>query len=128
MAQKLDIADPSTSPATATIEARGVRYTFRELEISEYNKLVKQASHPEADEDGVMQDVTDNTLLMQLMMMKSCESPKLTDLSLSRMGMRLYRSLARVVNELHYGAEPIVQIKDDEGDEDASEGTPTGNG
>lgn len=128
MAQtKLEIADPGPTAASATVEARGVRYTFHELEISEYNKLVKQASHPEADEDGVMQDVTDNTLLMQLMMIKSCSSPKLTDVAISRMGMRLYRALARVVNELHYGSEPIVQIGGD--DESAGgEEPPKGNG
>jgi hypothetical protein len=128
MAQKLDIADPSETAATATVEVRGVRYTFRELEISDYNKLVKQASHPEADEDGVMQEVTDNTLLMQLMMIKSCESPKLTDATISKMGMRLYRALARVVNELHYGTEPVIQINDDDDSGAASEGTPKGNG
>jgi hypothetical protein len=122
--KSVDLADPSETPETVTVEARGVKYTFRELEISEYDKLVKQASHEEPDADGIMQDVTDNTLLLRLMVFKSCVDPKLTADAVTKMGTRLYRGLSRVVNELHFNAEPIVQIKDDE---PASEETPKGN-
>jgi hypothetical protein len=113
MSTKVEVAEPGPVPATVTVEVRGSRYTFRELEIGEYNKLVKQASRQEADEDGIMQEVTDNTLLLQLMVFKSCESPKLTTESVATMGTRMYRALARVVNELHYSDEPVKQIDDD---------------
>jgi hypothetical protein len=122
--KSVDLADPSETPETVTVEARGVKYTFRELEINEYDKLVKQASHEEPDADGIMQDVTDNTLLLRLMVFKSCIDPKLTADTVAKMGTKLYRGLARVVNDLHFSSEPIVQIKDDE---PASEETPKGN-
>lgn len=123
----VDLADPSEVPETVTVEARGVKYTFRELEISEYDKLVKQASHEEPDADGIMQEVTDNTLLLRLMVFKSCIEPKLTTEAVAKMGTKLYRGLARVVNDLHFSAEAIVQIKDEE-PAAAGEETPKGNG
>jgi hypothetical protein len=121
----LELGDPSISPETVTIEVRGNRFTFRELEIGEYDKLVKAATHQEADDDGIMQDVTDSTLLLRLMIPKSCIDPKLTPDAVSSMGSRGYRALARIVNELHYGDEPIKRIKDD--DETPAEETPKGN-
>jgi hypothetical protein len=120
----IDVADPSTEPEVVKIVARGVEYTFRELEIGEYDKLVKEASHQEADEDGVMQEVTDNTILLRLMVFKSCVSPKMTPETAAKMGTKLYRGLSRVVNDLHFSAEPITQVKD----ETPSDGeTPKGN-
>jgi DNA integrity scanning protein DisA with diadenylate cyclase activity len=125
-AKVVELPDPAPVPATVTVEIRGQRFTFRELEISEYDKLVKQASHQEADVDGILQDVTDNTLLLKLMVLKSCVSPKLTDSILTAYGYRMYRAIARIVNELHYGDEPVKQVKDD--DEAApEEETPKGN-
>lgn len=121
----LELDDPSITPETVTVEVRGKQFTFRELEISEYDKLVKAATHQEADEDGIMQDVTDSTLLLRLMVPKSCVKPKLTPEAVAAMGSRGYRALARVVNELHYGDEPIKRIKDD--DETPAEETPKGN-
>jgi len=121
----VELPDPGIFPATRTVEIRGQKFTFRELEIGEYDKLVKQASHQEADADGISQEVTDNTLLLRLMVLKSCASPKLTDSTLSGYGYRMYRSIARIVNELHYGDEPIKEIGDDE--ESSAEETPKGN-
>ena len=123
--KSLELAEPSQKPEIVTIEARGKQYTFRELEIGEYDKLVKAATHEEADEDGIMQDVTDSTLLLRLMVPKSCVDPILTPEAVATMGARLYRALARIVNELHYGDEPVKRIKDDE---TPAEETPKGNG
>jgi hypothetical protein len=109
----VEVADPGPDAATVTVEVRGKRYSFRELEISEYDKVVKQASHQEADEDGIMQDVTDNTLLLRLLVIKSAVEPKLTAETVNALGTRLYRALARVVNDLHFDIEPITQIKDE---------------
>jgi hypothetical protein len=125
MSTKVELQDPSETPATRTVEIRGKRFTFRELEIGEYDKLVKQASHPEVDADGITQDVTDNTLLLRLMVLKSCVTPKLTDASLAAFGYRFYRTIARIVNDLHYGDEPVKEIS---GEEDTpSEESPKGN-
>jgi len=123
----VELADPGPKPETVTVEVRGQRYTFRELEISEYDKLVKAATREEVDDDGITQEITDSTLLLRLMVPKSCISPTLSPDVVASMGARLYRALARVVNELHYGDEPVKQIKDeDEADETPKE-TPKGN-
>lgn len=121
----VELAEPMNVPETVTVEVRGQQFTFRELEIGEYDKLLKQSSHKEADEDGVMQDVTDSQLLLRLMVPKSCISPKMTPDTVNAMGTRMYRALARVVNDLHYGNEPVKQIKDET---PAAEETPKGNG
>jgi len=110
----VELADPGEKPEVVTVEIRGKRYKFRELEINEYDKLVKAATREEADEDGIMQEVTDSTLLLRLMVPKSCVSPELTPEVVNKMGSRLYRALGRVVNDLHYGDEPIKQIKEDD--------------
>jgi hypothetical protein len=125
MATKTEISEPGPVAATVTVEVRGQRYEFRELEIGTYDKLLKQATREEADADGIMQEVTDNTLLLRLMVLKSCVSPKLTAESVNELGTRLYRSLARVVNELHYAEEPVKQISDDPAP--VAEETPKGN-
>jgi hypothetical protein len=120
----LDLDAPGIVPEIVTVEVRGSRFTFRELDISEYDKLVKAATHQEADDDGIMQDVTDSTLLLRLMIPKSCIDPKLTPDIVAAMGSRGYRALARIVNELHYGDEPVTRVKDDE---TPAEETPKGN-
>jgi hypothetical protein len=114
---------PSNVAATSTVEIRGQRFVFRELEIGEYDELIKKASREEADADGVMQEVTDNTLLLRLMVLKSCTEPKLTSEILNSYGTRLFRAMARVVNELHYDPEPVKRLDVD----DAAEETPKGN-
>jgi hypothetical protein len=124
----VDFPEPGPVSATVTVKIRGQQFTFRELEISEYDKLTKQASHQEADVDGILQDVIDNTLLLKLMVLKSCVSPKLTDTILASYGYRMYRTIARIVNELHYGDEPVEQVSDEaEGEETPAEEPPKGN-
>ena len=120
----VEVAEPSRDPATAAVEVRGQKYHFRELEIGEFDKLQKQATHEEVDGDGDMQEIVDNTLLLRLMVIKSCVSPKMTADSVNSLGTRLYRALSVVVNDLHFSAEPIVQIRDEA---PAEEETPKGN-
>ncbi len=115
---------PSNVASTKVVEIRGTRFTFRELEIGEYDDLVKKAAHEEADEDGVMQEVVDNALLMRLMILKCCVEPKLNADSLNGYGTRIYRAFGRIVNELHFDSEPIVVIN---ADETPAEETPKGN-
>jgi hypothetical protein len=116
--------DPAEVALTRTVEIRGKRYTFRELELGEYDKLVKLASHQEADSDGISQEVTDNALLLKMMIRKCCISPKLDESVFSATGYRMYRALARIVNEMHYGEEIVKEITADDGAEE----TPKGNG
>jgi hypothetical protein len=72
--------------------------------------------------------VIDNTLLLKLMVLKCCVSPKLTDTILSGYGYRMYRTIARIVNDLHYGDEPVEQVADAvEADEAPAEEPPKGN-
>jgi hypothetical protein len=124
----VEVKDPSPVIDTVKVEIRGRRYTFRELTISEYDKLIKQATREEPDADGDMQEITDSSLLLRLMILKSCVDPKITPDDLNDFGSKVYRALSSVVNELHYAAEPIKQIKDD--DEtlaESDEETPKGN-
>jgi len=120
----LELQDPTSTPETIVVDIRGARFTFRELEIGEYDRLFKAATHEEADDQGVMQDITDSTLLLRLMVPKACIDPKLTPEVVAAMPMRMYRAIANVVNELHYAVEPVKQIKDDAA---PAEETPSGN-
>jgi hypothetical protein len=125
----VDLPAPSPTAADAKVEIRGVRYEFRELTISEYDKLMKQATREEVDDDGETQEMTDSSLLLRLLILKSCVSPKITADDLNQIPTRIYRSIARVVNDLHYAEEPVKQIKDeDEVAADPTEETPKGNG
>jgi len=124
----VDIADPSPDIDIVKVEVRGKRYTFRELTIAEYDKLIKQATREEPDSDGDMQEITDSSLLLRLMILKSCIDPKITADALNDLGSKVYRALSSVVNELHYTPEPIKQIKDeDEAPAEKAEETPKGN-
>jgi len=120
----IEVSDPGITPEEVTVEIRGQRYTFRELEISEYNKLVKQASHEEADADGIMQEVVDNGVLMLLMIRRSCISPVMTPDQVAALPTRAQRAISGIVNTLHFGVEPIVQIGKDG---TAEKETPKGN-
>lgn len=122
----VEVAEPTDQIETVKVEIRGRRYMFRELKISEYDKLVKQATREEPDADGNMQEITDTTLLMRLMILKSMTDPKINAEDLNDLGSKVYRAISSVVNELHYTPEPIKQIKDDE-PEPSSEETPKGN-
>jgi len=126
-AKVVETKDPGPDVDIVKVEIRGRRYTFRELTIAEYDKLIKQATREEPDSDGDMQEVTDSSLLLRLMILKSCIDPKLTPDDLNEKGSKIYRAISSVVNELHYAAEPIKQIKDDDEAAPADEETPKGN-
>lgn len=126
-AKVVETKDPGPDVDIVKVEIRGRRYTFRELTISEYDKLIKQATREEPDADGDMQEVTDSSLLLRLMILKSCIEPKLSADDLNDKGSKIYRAISSVVNELHYAAEPIKQIKDEADAVPADEETPKGN-
>jgi hypothetical protein len=108
-------------------EIRGRVYTFTELEIGDYDKLVTKATKRETDpETGVEEEIIDNVLLMRLMLDKVVD-PKPPQ-EMIHTGTRMYRAFSRIVNELHYGDEPVKILKDDDGESgDGPEEKPTGN-
>lgn len=126
-AKVVETKDPGPDVDIVKVEIRGRRYTFRELTISEYDKLIKQATREEPDADGEMQEITDSSLLLRLMILKSCIDPKLTPDDLNEKGSKIYRAISSVVNELHYAAEPIRQIRDEDESDSSAEETPKGN-
>lgn len=120
----VELPPPSDEPATVKARIRGRVYTFTELEIGEYDKLVTKATKREEDPDtGIAEDVIDNVLLMRLMIDKVVD-PKPPQ-EILRVGTRMYRAFSRIINELHYGDEPVEILGDEEGD--APEETSTGN-
>jgi hypothetical protein len=117
----LDLPTPGVEPAVIRAEIRGTIYTFTEMEIGEYNDLLKKATKEEDDPDneGEKIEVVDNTILTQLMIKRSV-SPVPND-QLMRTGTRMYRAFAKLVSELHYGDEPVKIINDEDEDEAESE-------
>ena len=121
----LDLPPPSDEPAIVKARIRGRVYTFTELEIGDYDKLVTAATKREADpETGLEEDVIDNVLLMRLMIDKVVD-PKPPQ-QVIHVGTRMYRAFSRIINDLHYGDEPVEILGDEEGD-DAPEEAPKGN-
>lgn len=121
----LDLPEPSDEPAIVRARIRGRVYTFTEMEIGEYDKLVVKATRKEVDpETGVEEDIIDNVLLMRLMIDKVV-TPKPPQ-EILHVGTRMYRAFSRIVNELHYGDEPVEILKDD-ADGETPEEKPTGN-
>lgn len=121
--KQLDLPQPSDEPAIVRARIRGRVYTFTELEIGEYDKLVTKATKQEIDpETGNTEDVIDNVLLMRLMIDKVVD-PKPPQ-EILHVGTRMYRAFSRIINELHYGEEPVEILGDDE---DSEKAKPTGN-
>ena len=126
-AKLVELPPPSDVPATVRARIRGRVYTFTELEIGEYDKLVTKATRREQDpETGVEEDIIDNVLLMRLMIDKTVE-PKPPQ-EVVHTGTRMYRAFSKIINDLHYGDEPIEILGDDEeGGEEAPKESPSGN-
>ena len=120
-----DLPPPSDEPAIVRARIRGRVYTFTEMEIGEYDKLVTKATRREADpETGVEEDIIDNVLLMRLMIDKVVD-PKPPQ-EILHVGTRMYRAFSRIINELHYGDEPVEILGDDDSGDEPKE-KPSGN-
>jgi len=121
MSAKLDLPAPSEVPASMRVTIRGTTYTINELSMDRYNELLQKATtKTRNDITGDMDEDIDQTLLMRLMIMESVR-PKPDQLM--KLGVRFYRGLSKLVNELHYGDEPVkIETPDDSAEE-----TPQGN-
>lgn len=105
--------EPSDEPAVIKAIIRGQKYTFSEITMERYDELMKKATSKVHNEvTGETDEVIDQTLLMRLMILE-CVRPRPE--GVMRKGVRLYRAFARIVNDLHYGEEP-VEIDDDDDD------------
>ena len=117
---KIAIDAPTEVPAKAWVKIRGIKYGFRELTIDEYNELLARATNIKRDQlTGAEEEDTDNAVMMRLMILKSCITNNIKIGDIGEKGYRLFRAFASVVNQLHFGEEPIVQLSgpDDDGDE-----------
>ena len=105
--------------AERTVRLRGIDYTFRELDVTAYDDLVRLATSTNEAGD----EMIDNGLLRKLVTVKTCVSPQLPE-GLSRMPMRLAQKLQLIAQEINYGPEPE---EEDEGP-DVREGEPEDEG
>ena len=117
----VEVDEPGPKPVVVRAKIRGRTYRFTELPIGEYDKCVKSATSKQPDGLGGEEEVIDNTLLMRLLINKSAD-PKPSP----EVGAREYRAFAKIVNDLHYGDEPI-EILGDEEEEETEEGSAEGN-
>jgi hypothetical protein len=92
-----------------SVDVRGITFRLRELSIGEYDELVKKATRPQVNADGVEDEIIDNALLLRLMVLKCVVEPKLTPETLAGLPMRLTLKLNQTVNRMHYGDEPEVK-------------------
>ncbi len=93
---------------TRRFKMRGQEFVLRELSISDYDKLVAQCTSIKVNSEGEEEEVTDNRLLIRLLIDKSMVQPKTLPSS-----TRLVRALEREVQDLHFGLEPIERPSDD---------------
>lgn len=84
-----------------TVILRGRSYTFRELDVSQYDSLVELATSKDAQD----QEMVDNGLLRKLMTVATCVTPRLPD-GLAGVPMRLANKLTLVAQQVNYGDEP----------------------
>lgn len=87
-----------------SVEARGTKYTFRELSAGEYDQCVKNAS----DDEGVVNSVQ----LLRWMMIKGSVEPKLTASAIANLPLFVIGELGRVVNDLNYGEDSLQPLAD----------------
>lgn len=113
---------PDENKPDLTIFAREKTYTFRELSMAEYKKLLKLAEQPDPEKPG--QSKVDDDLLLEMMIAKCSIEPKMTPAILEDLGMRLVRRIQAEVNWLHFGPEPDTDPskKDEKKDEDEDKG------
>jgi hypothetical protein len=102
--QQVQVEDLDPKPKTVTVTLRGVKYVFRECTMKEYEKAIKQAEVPAPGGRGTM---TDNVLLLKLLVMRSISEP--ADMTIQRLAalpMPVGRKINDIVNDMHYGDEP----------------------
>jgi hypothetical protein len=91
-------------PATLDRVYRGQKFHFVEVDIDEYDEIIRKATNKvESPITGRDEDVTDEALAVRMLLRKSLVSPVIKDWNL---GTRLIRQLERDVRELHFGTEP----------------------
>lgn len=120
--------DLDTQPREVTATMRGVTYRFREITMRQYEKLLKQAEVPNPNGRGTM---TDNVLLLKLLVMKSMVEPVgMTVQQLQALPMPVGRKINEIVNDMHYGdevtdeeaeAEAALLAQQQDGDDDEGE-------
>jgi hypothetical protein len=118
-------ADYDESSRVERHKFRGRTYTFTELSIADYDKLVAQATTKD-EATGIERQ--DDIALMKLLVLKTVD---ITPREYANAGTRIILSLNRIVRDMHYGTEPEELIKDDDSDDaksDNNEGDSPGNG
>ena len=97
---------------TVDVTIGSITYTLRELTAGEYDECLNVATKPDGDVDMVM--------MVKLMLIKSIESPRLSDVQLASLPYKASRALKREVSRLHWSeeqeetAEAAEQAEDDE--------------
>lgn len=79
---------------TVDVEIGGQTYTLRELDAGEYDQCLETATGKDGDVDMVM--------MVKLMLIKSIQSPALSDVQLSKLPYKTSRALKRAVSRLHW--------------------------
>ena len=123
--RSVSAADLDSTPFERKIALRGTVYRFRELSIGEYDDLQKKATTSKTNALGEDIETLDNTLLLRLMVLKCCISPKLSPDRLSEMSMAVVRRLNKLVNEMHF--DDIKEDKVEEEEDEAEDGEAKGN-
>lgn len=140
-AQPVD--EPATEPADGALtgftdglawerhQFRGVMYKVSELEIGDYDDIVKKATRKEKrtnDDTGATEEVEilDQQLQSRLMLKACIVEPAKVDIP--KLGTRLTVALNRIVNTLHYGEEPDELKPPKKADDDDGEEKKPGNG
>lgn len=107
---------------TEEVVIRGHKFVLQELSIGEYDELVQKATTTQTDPvTGREFEQTDNTLLLKMMVLKSCVDPKLTPEKLAALPMRVTLKLNAKVNEMHFSEEPDDEEESTEGEEQPEE-------
>jgi hypothetical protein len=105
---RLSAADYDDSPRVERHKFRGRTYTFTELSIADYDKLVQQATQKD-EATGIERQ--DDIALMKLLVLKTVD---ITPREYANAGTRIILSLNRIVRDMHYGTEPEELIDDTE--------------
>jgi hypothetical protein len=83
---------------TVDINIGGNTYTLRELNAGEYDECLNVATNAESGD-------VDMVMMVKLMLIKSIQSPNLTDVQLMALPYKVSRSLKRAVSQLHWAGE-----------------------
>lgn len=101
---------------TVDVAIGGSTYTLRELTAGEYDEVLAIATQDDGDVDMVM--------MVKLMLIKSIESPALSDVQLSKLPYRISRALKRAVSQLHWAEEQDAVAAEAEEAEEAAAPNP----